>query len=67
MRMEVKIQVHDGIALIDSGASHRFVKVGRLRARRLAAGIKPISRSIKQTNGTFQSLAVSAYTYMLGI
>jgi len=56
MRMEVSIQGDDGVALIDSGAGHRFVRIGWLRARGLADRIKPTSRSIKQANGTFESV-----------
>jgi len=58
MRIKVELDGIGAYALIDSGASHRFVKGSWLRANGI---VRPIQRSrqrVKQANGIFETLGV---------
>ncbi|RZK44889.1 MAG: retroviral-like aspartic protease, partial [Hymenobacter sp.] len=62
LKINVRLGDKDAHALIDSGASHRFVKRQWLQDNGIRGGIKGARQVVKQANGTFESLLHSRCT-----
>lgn len=56
MKINVNLGGVGALALIDSGASHRFVKRSWLQTHGIRGGIQGSRQVVKQANGTFETL-----------